>query len=265
MASDRGHEDYNFTMNYSAIQAYQFAFNNDISSKLKAKIAKRLLSFNQIYWDPVLTSLLIGVTNKSFGRTINYIANPLGHVILSFLEQLDNFNSYQLITKYNKQSYQPVRKASLDWQKLMANAEKDGQKGCQTNSFSIDDRIFRDNIQSNLKSYRNSRKKDKCSNLDQYQELQLILSVFKELKIKPLIVVQPMNGFWSDYTGLPKEVRKEYYAKVKLIIKEAGFGYIDFSDHEYDPYFFHDTKHIAWKGWVYIDQSMDQFYNQSLE
>ncbi|XYJ24239.1 D-alanyl-lipoteichoic acid biosynthesis protein DltD [Bacillus velezensis] len=43
-------------------------------------------------------------------------------------------------------------------------------------------------------------------------------------------------------------------------MKAKGFQVADLSGHEYDPYFMKDTIHIAWKGWVYVDKAMEQFY-----
>jgi D-alanine transfer protein len=72
-----------------------------------------------------------------------------------------------------------------------------------------------------------------------------------------------MNGFWSDYTGVPKKVRNQCYIQIKQMIQKTGFEYVDFSGHEYERYFLHDTQHIGWKGWVYIDQAMDRFYHNN--
>lgn len=49
---------------------------------------------------------------------------------------------------------------------------------------------------------------------------------------------------------------------MEQVLKDAKVAYVDFSDHEYDPYFIMDTIHIAWKGWVYLDQQLDQHWSQ---
>ncbi len=48
--------------------------------------------------------------------------------------------------------------------------------------------------------------------------------------------------------------------KVNKQIRAKGFQVADFSGHEYDPYFMKDTIHIGWKGWVYVDKAIDEFY-----
>lgn len=36
----------------------------------------------------------------------------------------------------------------------------------------------------------------------------------------------------------------------------------DFSDKEYEEYFLRDIMHLGWKGWVYLDEAVYQFYKQ---
>jgi len=36
----------------------------------------------------------------------------------------------------------------------------------------------------------------------------------------------------------------------------------DFSDKEYEKYFLKDIMHMGWKGWVYFDEAVFNFYNQ---
>ncbi|MXV42431.1 D-alanyl-lipoteichoic acid biosynthesis protein DltD, partial [Bacillus subtilis] len=76
----------------------------------------------------------------------------------------------------------------------------------------------------------------------------------------PMFVTIPVNGKWYDYTGFPKKGRTDYYKKVNKQIRAKGFQVADFSGHEYDPYFMKDTIHIGWKGWVYVDKAIDEFY-----
>jgi D-alanine transfer protein len=257
-----GIEDYNFTMNFSPLQAYKFVFNSDISPGLKAKVARRMLKFSRTYWDPVLTALVYGLTDNNWiHRGVSFIVRPLGHVFLAFWEQYDHFVAYKLIIKYNQIPQQITRRNSVDWQNLLSNAINDGEKACRNNPFSIDDKHF-NMFKKQLKTARNHDIHSSFSKSIEYGDLQLLFSLFKELKIKPLIIIQPFNGFWYDYTGFPIKERTQYYQNLKQIAKTYGFPYVDLSEHEHDMYFMHDTKHIGWKGWVYIDQELDRFYHQ---
>ena len=54
--------------------------------------------------------------------------------------------------------------------------------------------------------------------------------------------------------------RLVYYDRIKKQIEAEGFQIADLSGHEYDPYFMKDTIHIGWKGWVYTDRAIDDYY-----
>ena len=56
--------------------------------------------------------------------------------------------------------------------------------------------------------------------------------------------------------------RTEYYVKVKRQLENNGFPVLDLSDHEYDKYFFKDTIHLGYKGWVSVDKGILQFEKQ---
>ncbi len=50
-------------------------------------------------------------------------------------------------------------------------------------------------------------------NHQEYDDLQIILELFKEKNVKPLFISVPVNGPWYDYTGFRKNA-------VKCIIKK---------------------------------------------
>ena len=44
--------------------------------------------------------------------------------------------------------------------------------------------------------------------------------------------------------------------------EKAGYPVVDFSGHEYDKYFLKDTIHLGWKGWIYFDEAVQNFYTE---
>ena len=256
--------NYNFAEFFSPLQAYQFALYSKISPPLKARIAKRLLSYNQVYWDPVLTALLFGLSgNQPINHTVFNLAKPCGESAFSFWQQVDYYNSYKLITKYNQN--QPlnnqVHPRQIDWVSLMKQAEEDGRKGCDPNPFYMDRGHFA-MIKSTLASYRNSETDYRFSGTYEDGDFQLFLDLCRDLRIKLLVIIEPFNGFWSDYTGISRASRDEYYQKIRNMVRKTGTKCLDYSDREYEPYFLHDAKHLGWKGWVSVDQELVKFYQQ---
>ncbi len=50
--------------------------------------------------------------------------------------------------------------------------------------------------------------------------------------------------------------------KVREQVEKAGYPVVDFSGHEYDKYFLKDTIHLGWKGWIYFDEAVQNFYTE---
>lgn len=88
------------------------------------------------------------------------------------------------------------------------------------------------------------------------------MDVCRETDITPLIVSIPVNGRWYDWTGFPKEDREGYYKNIREICQEYQVELADFSDKEYEPYFLKDIMHLGWKGWVYLDEAVYEFYKK---
>jgi D-alanine transfer protein len=256
---------YKIDRGFSALHVYHFLFKSQMNRNLKTEIAKSLLKSGKFYGDPILMCLLRNVTKKHPNKIIQEFIGPIGYGILVFLEQMDRINAYQLIISQHSTPTQTVQNGELIWNDLMMRAEKDGEKACQSNDFSISDSRYNEHIRYHLNSSRNEAQNNKFLSLGQLNDFQVLLTLCKEFDLKPLFIIEPVNGFWYDYMGLPKKVRYQFDSQITRMIRKAGFSYADFSSHEYEKYFLRDTKHIGWKGWVYIDQAMDRFYHQEVK
>ena len=74
-------------------------------------------------------------------------------------------------------------------------------------------------------NYYNTSKKDlyaslKDSNKDlsylespEYSDMELFLTVAKELGIEVEVIIFPVNGKWNDYTGVSREMREKLIKK----------------------------------------------------
>jgi D-alanine transfer protein len=251
------------TKDISALQAYYFVYHSSINKNLKARIAKSLIESKQFYKDPVITCLLVNISKKHSSQIVHYLFDPLGHVILAVLEQFDRINTYQLMNEKHPPLYKNLLHTPINWDGLMRRAEKEGENACRTNNFSIIDEKYNANFKPNLRFLKNSSINNQYLSDRQIQDFQLLLDVFKEYNLKPIIIIEPVNGPLSDYTGVSKKVRYQFYTQIKQMVQNAGFEYVDYSSHEYEKYFLFDSKHVGWKGWVYIDQAMERFYKNN--
>ena len=137
-----------------------------------------------------------------------------------------------------------------------------GDKACTNNSYFIYDEYYDTYIRKRESNVKGRSAKDSYCVSKEYDDLNLFLKVCKEVKVEPLIISVPVNGRWYDWTGFPKNDREQYYQNIRDICKKNDVTLADFSDREYEPYFLKDIMHMGWKGWVYLDDAIYQFYKK---
>ena len=96
----------------------------------------------------------------------------------------------------------------------------------------------------------------------EYDDLRCLFEICKAKNIQALFVHVPVNGKWSDYTGLSQSTRQTYYETVREIAAQYdNVTMLDLTQEEYTPYFLCDTMHLGWKGWLAVDRAMVEFWN----
>ncbi|MEH7450869.1 D-alanyl-lipoteichoic acid biosynthesis protein DltD [Gottfriedia acidiceleris] len=256
-----GIDDTHFSPNYSALQTYSFVFNNSIDISVKRQIAKRLLTLSIIKKDSLLVTQLNAFISNSKKIKFKAMAEkPLAYTYLKILEKKDLFDTVIMDPDKNfrlkKSKYE-----DLSWDRVAQVADKIGKRESTSNHFGIINKYYIKHIQNRLPALKNYKRNSNYGVSPEYNDLQMVLSLLKKEHTKALFISVPVNGPWYDYAGFPKEGRDVYYKKVKKQIEDAGFQVADFSSHEYDEFFLKDTIHLGWKGWVYVDQSLNKFYS----
>lgn len=280
-----------FEGNFSAIHAYETLRDPTLSSKLKQEIAKRLLQFPEAYkdfpfleqmlanevqpgWSSQMTKIIwsfpaqmeyAALTYQDAVKTIIHVTKlPVNTVSLyagSSKIQKDS-TSLALEDKKTQTAIQGKTSESkrLDWAKLRTEAIEEGKKSSNNNPFGMDNRFYFEHIEPKLQEQKNSDKNAKLFPSPEYDDLILLMKVMKEKGVKPLFVILPMNGRWSDYTGFSSTERQASYKLLAQMIQAEGFQLSDFSARENDDYYLRDPWHIAWKGWIDVDEALDHFY-----
>ena len=100
---------------------------------------------------------------------------------------------------------------------------------------------------------------DLRTEMEEYDDFDLMLRILQQKGAKPLFVLIPANGRWADYAGFSPQERKDYYFRIRSMIQEKGFTVADFSSKEYEPYFMQDTWHLGPKGWAEVDKAIEQY------
>lgn len=247
-----------FSSVFSSKMLREFMDNDKISKQLKLKVLNRCeYLFSSYSEGKQLTNLYKKQINGEPLNLINKISQDIS----------DRFSTLQLKKEIgnlqfpkNKESY--VKFAEINFQELMEDAEKQGRDACTNNDFYIYDDYFDTYIKDNLGELKDSQQAASYSISPEYNDLKLFLDVCEELDLQVMLINIPVNGYWYDYTGFSKEKRNEYYQNIRDIVNSYNVQLLDLSGHEYTPYFLKDAMHLGWKGWVYIDEGVYQFYKE---
>lgn len=234
--------------------------NKNISEKLKKRLTKRL----KIYLSS--DSKQLERINLYERQYFNHNLNPVEHiknkVFRGFMDFKEDYTLAKQLSSGTTADAGIINKRDINFQRLMGEAQSEGEKACTNNDFGVYDEYYNSYIKDNVNNLKNSNINESYAESPEYDDFKIFLDMCKELEIEPLIVIVPVNGSWYDYTGFPKSGREAYYSKVREICKEYNVKTADFSDKEYEKYFLKDIMHMGWKGWVYFDEAVFNFYNQ---
>ncbi|MFJ5712956.1 D-alanyl-lipoteichoic acid biosynthesis protein DltD [Neobacillus sp. NPDC093127] len=253
-----GTDESHFAPNYSSLQGYDFAFNKNINPAVKKMAIKRLLTFSPIKNDPMLSIMFQAeITNDPWTKRGAAIVRPFACAYRNLMVKKDLYYTLAGGSTRNREINPQVN--NMSWEQLAAQAEQVGKSKSTNNPFYVSNYQY-NKIKKMVPSLKDKKGKASYGKSPEYDDFQLVLDLLKESGAQPLFISVPVNGSWYDYTGFPKEGRTLYYERIKKQIESEGFQIADFSDHEYDPYFMKDTIHIGWKGWVYADKAIKEFY-----
>ncbi|MCP8968557.1 D-alanyl-lipoteichoic acid biosynthesis protein DltD [Ectobacillus ponti] len=253
-----GLDEVHFAPNYSSLQAYSLVFNHQVDAETKRYLAKRLLSFEVVKQDKLLRPLLEAIVSNEQKTVWKAAAiKPFAYVYKNILERKDLLVSLFTIPTRTPSTDESLRGLSMT--QLEKRAEEAAAADSKSNQYGIEDAYFEKHIGDKLPDLRGYKAKEDYKESPEYEDLQMILNLLKRNHTQALFISVPVNGPWYDFAEFPKERRQVYYNKVRKQIEQAGFPVADLSSHEYDRYFMKDTIHVGWKGWVYVDQALEQY------
>ncbi|PRR91060.1 D-alanyl-lipoteichoic acid biosynthesis protein DltD [Bacillus atrophaeus] len=250
-----GSDEQHFAPNYSALQGLDLAFNDTIDPAVKKQMMKRMLHYKAVTNDAVLSELYQAMLEGQTWK-VNLL-KPAAKSYYSLLQKKDLY--YSMAESEGPKRHVSESVKDKPWSVLKQEADKMGEDHSRSNVFHIDDPSYR-KLKHKVPKFKNRNKHRTYAKSPEFGDFELMLDILKDAGAEPMFVSIPVNGKWYDYTGFPKNGRTDYYKKVKKQIEAKGFQVADLSGHEYDPYFMKDTIHIGWKGWVYVDKAIEEFY-----
>ena len=249
-----------FSSRFEETNFIEFLKNGNISKETKIKVANRVNEL--LAADPAELKTVQKFEDAYLYKSLNpmkwieilthdaFSQSKLNFTILRELKEVENKIDYNVYVKAD----------NIDYDVLLSEAQKIGEKECTNNVYGVYDYYFNTYIRADYFAWHNANVSGSYASSIEYDDLKLFLDVCKETGIEPLIVSVPVNGRWYDYTGFPKSDRNTYYQNIRDICSEYGVALADFSEKEYEIYFLKDIMHMGWKGWCYFDKAVYGFY-----
>lgn len=151
---------------------------------------------------------------------------------------------------------------SFDW--TTANEQADAQASLATrgNPYGMQQDYYKRRIEPYLASLKGHEAPVQYTDSREYDDLDLFLEVAHDLGLEVMLVALPVNGLWSDFTGLPMNERTMYAAKVQQVAanewrvdsNHPPLTFVDLTSKMYEPYYFFDTLHLGWRGWLDVTE-----------
>lgn len=262
----------NYDPNFSELHALELAFSPYISWETKGLAAERMLDYpDTLVERPLLKFTLQALADGSFlGRVKYFLAWPLGRLQISIINVQDHYAVWDFIRHQSTEKLKVTRKEStIDWQADIAKAEKVQQENSNGNIYGVDnDRWKRgEELMANLPpaGSKDARFIQNVKVALEWRDMNILLRIVKELDGHPLMLGRPMNvGLW-EALGYSEEAQNTYYQILHQVVDPFGYPVIDFKEYGRDKYFSSDmASHSSPKGWMYINEILDDFYHDRI-
>lgn len=261
MGEDIDHDG--FAANFSQLQFMNLISSDKISSENKKYVCKRtleLLKDISAYED----IKVLAATEKSDNKLVKFVGaalKPYYAVKYQLLKMRDKYEVYAYLKDQQGNpvpQYDEVNK-NMDWTTAFEDAEQEGKASCTNNEFFVEDEYYNTYLKDIIGNLKNSKAGIGLTSKER-EDFLCFLSICDDLKIKPYIVMMNTNGYYYDYVGICQETRSELYQWVKDQSEAHGFECLTMTEKEYEPYFMVDVMHLGWKGWLYVNQKISEYY-----
>lgn len=251
-----------FNVNFSEEQFYAYMSNKNISMKLKEKVAERILKITSkgSEWMELKNYCKMIVKPNLLNKAKLLALKPYFDGRSALLQLRDKEQTTKIIDSANRMYFinDNIKNVPIDWKKDLEQFNKLPVN----NPFAFDNTLFTNVYSKEIRLMKKYTHPIDLKKAPEFGDFDLLLETFKEVGIHPLIINLPMNGRWYDYCGIYSNERNQYYEKIKEVVKPYGFHLLDMSKEEYSPHSFKDSSHLEWKGLVFVDEAIDQYYHE---
>jgi D-alanine transfer protein len=254
--------------NFSVLQAYELAFNANLSRGLKRDIARQMLLYPKTLENEWLLRNalrhLAGDTLKD--RALYAFLYPLGCLQCAVGRAQDHFEAVLHIIAEDETlpvSAPPTPKRGrhpVNWADLRRRAAKLAINIISTK---------RKEVAQKRAKRAHDRSPNPTATLVQtmakareWTDLELLLRTMQETGADPLLLSMPVEDIRLEVYGVSTQVRSAYLHRLDALAAKYHAPLDDFRDHQNDPGFLVDfLDHLSPDGWLYYDKALDDFYH----
>ena len=242
-----------FLSRISSEHVYNTMANDKISKETKEKFINRVIELSSTN----------KVLNKKYRSYKKYFIEEQGNFITGEFLKLDNYfyklkNKYDFFKNKGRENYPLSGEKTPDynWKELDEKVTEQAKERTNNNDYQIDNTYYDKYIKSKYDQLKNSSKNTKYDESKEYDDLDILLSIVKDLNLNMKFAILPANGKWSDYTGIDSEKRQVAYNNLKEIAKKNNIEVMDYSSKEYEEYYMYDAMHLGWRGWIDFERDL---------
>ena len=239
---------------------FQTLSNKKISKDTKEKLIDRIIEITKGN----------KLQNDLYKKYKSYFIEGKGTFIDKKLLELDNtIYSFKLkhtfYQKHAKSDYPSLGDKTPDynWEQMTEQFVAEVKKKTDNNDFAVDNNYYNTYLRDRYTSLKDSNKDLSYLESPEYSDMELFLTVAKELGIEVEVIILPVNGKWNDYTGVSREMREKTYKKIENIAKSHGVTVLNYGNKEYEDYFLFDVMHVGVKGWMEVEKELYKFANET--
>ena len=242
-----------FLSRISSEHVYNTMANDKISKETKEKFINRVIELSSTN----------KVLNKKYRSYKKYFVEEQGNFITGEFLKLDNYfyklkNKYEFFKNKGRENYPLSGEKTPDynWKELDEKVTEQAKERTNNNDYQIDNTYYDKYIKTKYDQLKNSSKNTKYDESKEYDDLDILLSIVKDLNLNMKFAILPANGKWSDYTGIDSEKRQVAYNNLKKIAKKNNIEVMDYSSKEYEEYYMYDAMHLGWRGWIDFERDL---------
>ena len=242
-----------FLSRISSEHVYNTMANDKISKETKEKFINRVIELSSTN----------KVLNKKYRSYKKYFVEEQGNFITGEFLKLDNYfyklkNKYEFFKNKGRENYPLSGEKTPDynWKELDDKVTEQAKERTNNNDYQIDNTYYDKYIKTKYDQLKNSSKNTRYDESKEYDDLDILLSIVKDLNLNMKFAILPANGKWSDYIGIDSEKRQVAYNNLKEIAKKNNIEVMDYSSKEYEEYYMYDAMHLGWRGWIDFERDL---------